>query len=146
MHTITDAEEAHSVDVHSRMFKYTLTMGIRVACFIAAFFFLDSWFVWVCLAGATFLPWVAVVIANGAGRDHLRSAPASYAEAPGQPALEAGPAGGPEPEPRGPETMEGELFTGSNGDPGGSPAAGDDHDAPPPAPGGGRHDDGGTPA
>ncbi|WP_309079895.1 DUF3099 domain-containing protein [Zhihengliuella sp.] len=135
MYTITEAEEAHSVDVHSRMFKYTLTMGIRVACFIAAFFFLDSWFVWVCLAGATFLPWVAVVIANGAGRDHLRDTPASFVDPPQQAALEARPTDDAGPDGHdGPETMEGEFYTGTDDD------AGQD------GPEGKRRDEGGTAA
>ncbi|MBG6085768.1 DUF3099 domain-containing protein [Zhihengliuella flava] len=105
-HKITEADESHSVDVHSRMFKYTLTMAIRVVCFIAAFFFLDSWFVWVCLAGAVLLPWVAVVVANGAGRDHLRESGASSVidHAP-QDALTA-----PEPAEEGPVTLEGEFY------------------------------------
>lgn len=72
VYNITEAEESHTVEMHSRMFKYTLTMSIRVVCFIAAFFFLDSWLIWVFLAGAAFLPWVAVVIANGASKDHNR--------------------------------------------------------------------------
>lgn len=104
-HKITEADESHSVDVHSRMFKYTLTMGIRVACFIAAFFFLDSWLVWVFLAGAVLLPWVAVVIANGAGRDHLREdGSSSFIDHAPQDALPAA-----EPHEDEPVTLEGEL-------------------------------------
>lgn len=106
VHKITDAEESHTADVHSRMFKYTLTMGIRVACFIAAFFFLDSWLVWVCLSGAILLPWVAVVIANGAGKDHYREqAASSLIDHAPYAGIDAGPA----PEDDGPVTLEGEL-------------------------------------
>ncbi len=39
-------------------------MAIRTACFILAYVFRDSWLVWVLLAGAIFLPYIAVIAAN----------------------------------------------------------------------------------
>ncbi|MCH6470456.1 DUF3099 domain-containing protein [Sinomonas sp. 5-5] len=63
VHSITTAAEAHSVDMHKRMVRYATAMGIRVVC-IVALFFLDGWLKLVAVAGAVFLPWVAVVIAN----------------------------------------------------------------------------------
>lgn len=45
------------------MIKYSVTMGIRIAC-IVAMLFVHSWWLIVFGAGAVFLPYVAVVIAN----------------------------------------------------------------------------------
>lgn len=63
IHSITSAAPGHSVDMHQRMVRYAVAMGIRVVC-IVALFFLDGWFKLIAVAGAVFLPWVAVVIAN----------------------------------------------------------------------------------
>jgi hypothetical protein len=63
VHSITSAAPGHSVDMHQRMVRYSLAMGIRVVC-IVALFFLDGWFKLIAVAGAVFLPWIAVVIAN----------------------------------------------------------------------------------
>jgi hypothetical protein len=63
VHSITSAAPGHSVDMHQRMVRYAVAMGIRVVC-IVALFFLDGWFKLIAIAGAVFLPWVAVVIAN----------------------------------------------------------------------------------
>lgn len=63
VHSITSAAPGHSVDMHQRMVRYAVAMGIRVVC-IVALFFLDGWFKLIAVAGAVFLPWIAVVIAN----------------------------------------------------------------------------------
>jgi hypothetical protein len=42
-----------------------ITMGIRVACFVAMVLITPyGWYTWVLAIGAVFLPYVAVVIAN----------------------------------------------------------------------------------
>lgn len=64
VYSITDATESRSAEMHSRMVKYTISMSVRLACFIAAFF-TSGPLQWVFLAGAIFLPWFAVVVANG---------------------------------------------------------------------------------
>lgn len=46
------------------MRKYALAMGIRMVCLVLVFV-VDGWFKIVVIAGAVFLPWVAVLIANG---------------------------------------------------------------------------------
>ncbi len=46
------------------MIKYALAMGIRMVCLVLIFV-LDGWFKIIPVAGAVFLPWIAVVIANG---------------------------------------------------------------------------------
>ncbi|MET3720444.1 MULTISPECIES: DUF3099 domain-containing protein [unclassified Arthrobacter] len=72
VHSITDAGTAHSEDMHRRMMKYALAMGIRMVCLILIFV-VDGWFKLVMVAGAVFLPWIAVVIANGSDKAEVHS-------------------------------------------------------------------------
>jgi hypothetical protein len=48
------------------MLKYTVAMGIRVVCIVLAMF-VDGWLMWLAFAGAIFLPYFAVVLANAQG-------------------------------------------------------------------------------
>jgi len=64
VHSITDADEARSAEQHSRIVKYTVSMAVRLACFIGAFF-TSGPLQWALLAGAVVLPYFAVIIANG---------------------------------------------------------------------------------
>jgi hypothetical protein len=48
------------------MLKYTLAMTIRVVCIVLAMF-VDGWLMWLAFAGAIFLPYFAVVLANAQG-------------------------------------------------------------------------------
>lgn len=48
------------------MIKYSIAMGIRLAC-IFAMLFVQGWWLAVCAAGAIVLPYIAVVIANVGG-------------------------------------------------------------------------------
>ncbi|MFY9636353.1 MULTISPECIES: DUF3099 domain-containing protein [Pseudarthrobacter] len=72
VHSITDAATAHSEDMHRRMVKYGLAMGIRMVCLILIFV-VDGWFKLLMVAGAVFLPWIAVVIANGSDKAEVHS-------------------------------------------------------------------------
>ncbi|MCT9868021.1 DUF3099 domain-containing protein [Paenarthrobacter aurescens] len=74
VHSITDAAAAHSEDMRERMIKYAVAMGIRMVCIILIFV-VDGWFKVIAIAGAVFLPWIAVVIANGNDKaeDHSES-------------------------------------------------------------------------
>ncbi|WP_374223592.1 DUF3099 domain-containing protein [Arthrobacter sp. ISL-30] len=72
VHSITDAAAAHSEDMRDRMIKYSLAMGIRMVCIILIFV-VDGWFKIVAVAGAVFLPWIAVVIANGSDKAEVHS-------------------------------------------------------------------------
>ncbi|WP_240630314.1 DUF3099 domain-containing protein [Specibacter cremeus] len=65
--SITGAPAAHSDEIHDRMVKYAVTMGIRMVC-IGLIFVFDGWYRLIPVVGAVVLPWVAVVIAN-AGSD-----------------------------------------------------------------------------
>jgi len=87
VHSITDAAAAHSEDMRQRMIKYALAMGIRMVCLILIFV-VDGWFKIIAVAGAVFLPWIAVVIANGSDKAEtpsdllLDSAPLAELESP----------------------------------------------------------------
>ena len=60
VHSITDAAGAHSEDMRQRMIKYALAMGIRMVCLILIFV-VDGWLKIIAVAGAVFLPWIAVI-------------------------------------------------------------------------------------
>ncbi|HMM81908.1 MAG TPA: DUF3099 domain-containing protein [Terrimesophilobacter sp.] len=62
---ITSLPRSPVDDRHSRMIKYTVTMCIRLVC-IALCLVVQGWWLVVCVAGAVFLPYVAVVLANAA--------------------------------------------------------------------------------
>jgi hypothetical protein len=106
VHSITDAAGAHSEDMRKRMIKYALAMGIRMVCLILIFV-VDGWFKILMVAGAVFLPWIAVVIANGNDKAEahsdllLDSAPLAEIESPPQPSAAERP---------GDEVLQGELI------------------------------------
>ena len=106
VHSITDAAEAHSEDMRKRMIKYALAMGIRMVCLILIFV-VDGWFKIIAVAGAVFLPWIAVVIANGNDKAEahsdslLDSAPLAEIESPPPAADDAG---------AGTQVLQGELI------------------------------------
>ncbi len=64
--SITTVSESPDDERKSRMLKYTLAMTIRVVCIILAMF-VDGWLMWLAFAGAIFLPYFAVVLANAQG-------------------------------------------------------------------------------
>lgn len=63
---ITDARLSTSEDVRRREGRYLLTMLFRTVCFIGLFFLPLGWWQLGLLAGAAFLPPLAVVLANAA--------------------------------------------------------------------------------
>lgn len=75
VHAITSAGRSHTAQQRDRARNYLISMGIRAAAFVAAFF-TDGWVRWTCVALAFVLPVIAVILANsGAER---RSVPSSY--------------------------------------------------------------------
>ena len=62
---ITDAREASSHEMSSRVRHYTIAMAFRMACFLGMVV-VDGWLRWTLLALAVFLPYVAVLLANQA--------------------------------------------------------------------------------
>jgi hypothetical protein len=64
---VTSVEESPYEERRSRFIKYTIAMVIRVICIVLAVAIPVSWFTLVFVAGAVFLPYFAVVIANAQG-------------------------------------------------------------------------------
>lgn len=68
VYTITGARRGLSSEQSARTRRYLVSMGVRTACVVAAIF-VPGWPRWVLIAGAVFLPYFAVVMAN-AGREN----------------------------------------------------------------------------
>jgi hypothetical protein len=61
----TSLPRAPRDEAAARLRNYMITMGIRVSCFVLmAVVTPYGWYTWVFAAGAIFLPYVAVVLAN----------------------------------------------------------------------------------
>lgn len=69
---ITDARVGTSVDMTQRIRRYTITMAFRTACFLVAVIFAHGWLQWTLFAGAVFLPYIAVLLANQANTKGLQ--------------------------------------------------------------------------
>ncbi|SDK84294.1 Protein of unknown function [Arthrobacter sp. ov407] len=117
VHSITDAAAPHSDEMHQRMVKYAVAMGIRMVCLILIFV-VDGWFKLVPIAGAVFLPWIAVVIANGSDKAEIHSdslldyAPLAELDAAADPAEQYPADGGDDSGP----LLQGELIDDENDD------------------------------
>lgn len=61
---ITTAATSRADDIAARQRRYVISMTIRTLCVVGAVAVGDIWLRWVLLAGAVFLPYVAVVMAN----------------------------------------------------------------------------------
>lgn len=61
--SITSLPRSPDDDRRARMLKYSITMGIRLACVIACFFVPGYWII-IPAVGAIVLPYIAVVLAN----------------------------------------------------------------------------------
>jgi Protein of unknown function (DUF3099) len=86
--TITSARPALSADIRRREIRYLLSMGIRTACFVLAIV-TDGPVRWVLVAGAVFLPYIAVVLANATDRRSYAGPPAFHVD--DRPQLESQP-------------------------------------------------------
>lgn len=69
--SITTLPPSPEAERRSRMIKYTIAMSIRVLC-IVALLFAQGWWLAVFAAGAIFLPYFAVVMANVGGPSRQR--------------------------------------------------------------------------
>ena len=110
VHRITEAHEAHAVDQSSRVRKYTISMSVRMLCFVAAFF-THGPLQWLLLVGAVVLPYIAVVIANRGADITKREPPAEFFTHRDRIQLETAPAAGPETQPG--DVPEHEVIDGS---------------------------------
>lgn len=61
---ITTARSSAAADMRARQWRYGISMSIRMVCFFAAVMVGPGVLRWVLVAGAVFLPFLAVVIAN----------------------------------------------------------------------------------
>lgn len=59
----TSLENTPEQERKARLIKYSIAMGIRVVCLVVGVF-LQGWLMWVAFAGAIFLPYFAVIVAN----------------------------------------------------------------------------------
>jgi hypothetical protein len=73
-HTVTSLQNAPELERRSRMIKYTVAMGIRLAC-IGACFLVSGWWLLIPALGAIILPYFAVVLANSATKEGQKTAP-----------------------------------------------------------------------
>jgi fatty acid desaturase len=66
-HTVTSLQDSPDSERRARMVRYTVAMGIRLAC-IGACFLVDGWWLLLPAFGAIFLPYFAVVTANSVSK------------------------------------------------------------------------------
>jgi hypothetical protein len=78
-HLVTEARRSHTEDIAYRERRYLVMMAIRMACFgiaVALFVVGAGWIAAIPAVGAIFIPYFAVVFANGgrepAGRSGFR--------------------------------------------------------------------------
>lgn len=69
--SITEIPLSPERDRHLRMARYSIAMGIRVICIVLCLY-APGWWLLIPAAGAVFLPYVAVVIANNVHRAGTR--------------------------------------------------------------------------
>ncbi|MDP3890175.1 DUF3099 domain-containing protein [Nocardioides sp.] len=65
---ITTAAASPDADIAARQRRYLISMAIRTACVVGAVVVGPGVLRWVLVAGAVFLPYVAVVMANATNR------------------------------------------------------------------------------
>lgn len=79
--SVTNLEQSPEDERKSRMIRYTVAMSLRVVCIVLGVY-VSGWFMWVCFAGAIFLPYFAVVIANATGGSQAKTTKATEVVAP----------------------------------------------------------------
>ncbi|MFM1953487.1 MAG: hypothetical protein RL187_696 [Actinomycetota bacterium] len=66
-YSVTSLQDSPHSERRARMVKYSVAMGVRLVC-IAACFFVEGWWLLLPAAGAVFLPYFAVVVANSVAK------------------------------------------------------------------------------
>ena len=61
---ITTAATSRNEDIRARQRRYLFSMALRTVCFVAAVIVGSGLAMWILIAAAIFLPYVAVVMAN----------------------------------------------------------------------------------
>jgi hypothetical protein len=69
--SVTSVGQSPDEERRDRMKKYLISQVIRVACIILAVF-VQGWAMWIFFAGAIFLPYFAVVLANAKGEGQVK--------------------------------------------------------------------------
>lgn len=64
--SVTNIDVSPEAERKSRIIRYSIAMSIRFVCIIVGVY-VNGWLMWVCFAGAIFLPYFAVVLANARG-------------------------------------------------------------------------------
>lgn len=75
---ITSAAPSRSEEIRGRERRYIQSMAVRTGCFLLAVAFREHWVVWLFLAAAVFLPYVAVVMANARSAPEPEASPFGY--------------------------------------------------------------------
>jgi hypothetical protein len=79
--SVTSLEISPELERRNRFIKYTIAMAVRVVCIVLAVSVPIGWLTLVFAAGAVFLPYFAVIIANAQGSSSAKAS-AKSAEAP----------------------------------------------------------------
>ncbi|TXK17605.1 DUF3099 domain-containing protein [Homoserinibacter sp. GY 40078] len=66
VHTVTELPQSPEAERRFRTITYLVMMGIRVICLVLCIF-VRGWWLLLPAAGAIFLPYFAVIVANTAG-------------------------------------------------------------------------------
>ena len=61
--SVTSVAPSPAADMRSRMIRYSIAMAVRVLCLVVGLA-IGGWQSWIFFAGAIFLPYFAVIIAN----------------------------------------------------------------------------------
>jgi purine-cytosine permease-like protein len=72
--SVTSLQDSPEAERRTRMIKYTVAMGIRLAC-IGVCFFVSGWWLLLPAIGAILLPYIAVVLATSVTSNKARTAP-----------------------------------------------------------------------
>lgn len=70
--SVTSIGQSPDEERRDRMKKYLISQIVRVLCIILAVY-VQGWLMWVFFAGAVFLPYFAVVLANAKGEGVVKS-------------------------------------------------------------------------
>ena len=81
MQSVTNVSASPEDERKRRMRGYLIAMTVRVICIVLGVY-VSGWFMWVCFAGAIFLPYFAVVFANAAGEPTSKGATTVLKQAP----------------------------------------------------------------
>jgi hypothetical protein len=68
--SVTSVGQSPDEERRDRMKKYLISQIVRVICIILAVF-VQGWMMWIFFAGAIFLPYFAVVLANAKGEGQV---------------------------------------------------------------------------